>query len=342
MQTESLGPAFEFTPEYGVFWAYVPHFIHSPFYVYAYAFGDCLVNALYAVFQSGHPGFQAKYLDMLRAGGTKRHKELLAPFGLDASDPAFWRKGLDVIAGFIDELEAIALDVRHRRPRPLVRRIAPHGPHLGRGRRHRRARGRRADVRHQDRPRRPMPRTCGSILGGLKGPLMKVAQFLSTVPDALPTEYAEELAQLQSNAPPMGWNFVRRRMASELGAAIGNAGSPPSAARPPPPPASARCIAHACRTAPRSPASCNIPTWPSTVEADLRQLRLAMAIYHRMDNAIQHEEIYKELSERLREELDYEREAAQMRLYRLMLARRARGARAGADRRAIAPAGCSP
>ena len=106
VQTESLGPVFEFTPEYSVFWSYVPHFIHSPFYVYAYAFGDCLVNALYAVFQSGHPGFQAKYLDMLKAGGTKRHKELLAPFGLDASDPAFWNKGLDVISGFIDELEA--------------------------------------------------------------------------------------------------------------------------------------------------------------------------------------------------------------------------------------------
>jgi oligoendopeptidase F len=106
VQTESLGPAFEFTPEYSVFWAYVPHFVHSPFYVYAYAFGDCLVNALYSVFQGGHPGFQAKYLDMLRAGGTKRHKELLAPFGLDASDPAFWDKGLDVISGFIDELEA--------------------------------------------------------------------------------------------------------------------------------------------------------------------------------------------------------------------------------------------
>ncbi len=106
VQAESLGPAFEFTPEYSVFWSYVPHFIHSPFYVYAYAFGDCLVNALYAVFQSGHLGFQAKYLDMLRAGGTKRHRELLAPFGLDASDPAFWNKGLDVISGFIDELEA--------------------------------------------------------------------------------------------------------------------------------------------------------------------------------------------------------------------------------------------
>ncbi len=104
VQRESLGPAFEFAPEYSVFWAYVPHFVHTPFYVYAYAFGDCLVNALYAVFREGHPGFQAKYLDLLRAGGTRRHKELLAPFGLDAADPAFWKKGLDVIAGFIDEL----------------------------------------------------------------------------------------------------------------------------------------------------------------------------------------------------------------------------------------------
>jgi oligoendopeptidase F len=108
VQTESLGPAFEFTPEYSVFWSYVPHFIHSPFYVYAYAFGDCLVNALYAVFQGGHPGFQQKYLDMLRAGGTKRHQELLAPFGLDATDPSFWNKGLDIISGFIDELEGAA------------------------------------------------------------------------------------------------------------------------------------------------------------------------------------------------------------------------------------------
>jgi oligoendopeptidase F len=105
VQTESLGPAFNFTPDYHVYWSYVPHFIHSPFYVYAYAFGDCLVNALYSVFQGGHPGFEQKYLDMLKAGGTKRHKELLAPFGLDASDPAFWRRGLDIISGFIDELE---------------------------------------------------------------------------------------------------------------------------------------------------------------------------------------------------------------------------------------------
>ncbi len=82
---------------------YIGHFIHSPFYVYAYAFGDCLVNSLYAAYQARPDGFQEKYLDMLRSGGVKRHKELLAPFGLDASDPAFWDKGLDVISGFIDD-----------------------------------------------------------------------------------------------------------------------------------------------------------------------------------------------------------------------------------------------
>jgi oligoendopeptidase F len=105
VQRTSLGPAFEFTPEYGVYWSYIPHFIHSPFYVYAYAFGDCLVNALYGVYQDGFPGFETKYLDLLRAGGTRRHRELLAPFGLDAADPKFWQRGLDVIAGFIDQLE---------------------------------------------------------------------------------------------------------------------------------------------------------------------------------------------------------------------------------------------
>ena len=104
-QSESLGPAFHFADEYRYYWAYIPHFLHSPFYVYAYAFGDCLVNALFQLYRDGHEGFEAKYLALLRAGGTKRHRELLAPFGLDASDPAFWKRGLDVIAGFIDELE---------------------------------------------------------------------------------------------------------------------------------------------------------------------------------------------------------------------------------------------
>jgi oligoendopeptidase F len=107
IQADSLGSAIRFDDDYRVFWTYIPHFIHSPFYVYAYAFGDCLVNSLYAVYQDAEQGFAEKYLEMLSAGGTLRHKELLAPFGLDAGDPAFWGKGLSVIEGFIDELEAM-------------------------------------------------------------------------------------------------------------------------------------------------------------------------------------------------------------------------------------------
>ncbi len=105
VQRESLGPALHFEDEYRAYWTYIPHFVHVPFYVYAYAFGDCLVNSLYAVYEGVAEGFAQRYLEMLKAGGTKHHKELLAPFGLDASDPGFWAKGLDVVAGFIDELE---------------------------------------------------------------------------------------------------------------------------------------------------------------------------------------------------------------------------------------------
>lgn len=104
-QKESLGDALNFEDSYNVYWSYIPHFIHTPFYVYAYAFGDCLVNSLYSVYLEGLDGFEEKYIEMLKAGGTKRHKELLAPFGLDASHPDFWQKGLNVIASFIDELE---------------------------------------------------------------------------------------------------------------------------------------------------------------------------------------------------------------------------------------------
>lgn len=107
VQAESLGAAFDFMDGYETFWAYIPHFVHSPFYVYAYAFGDGLVNALYAVYEENPDGFQDKYFDLLKAGGSKHHKELLAPFGLDASDPKFWDKGLSMISGMIDELEAM-------------------------------------------------------------------------------------------------------------------------------------------------------------------------------------------------------------------------------------------
>ena len=102
---EHLGPALEFDDNYRSFWAYIPHFIHTPFYVYSYAFADCIVNALYGVYQEKPQGFSRKYIDLLAAGGTKKHKEILAPFGLDATNPAFWRKGLGVIEGFIDQLE---------------------------------------------------------------------------------------------------------------------------------------------------------------------------------------------------------------------------------------------
>jgi predicted unusual protein kinase regulating ubiquinone biosynthesis (AarF/ABC1/UbiB family) len=157
-----------------------------------------------------------------------------------------------------------------------------------------------------------------AILGGLKGPLMKVAQFLSTVPDALPEEYAQELAALQSNAPPMGWNFVRRRMAGELGPAwesrFKTFGREAAAA------ASLGQVHRATLPDGREVA-CKLqyPDMPSVMDADLRQLKLAMNLYRRMDTSLDHEEVYAEIAERMREELDYLREAAQMRLYGIML-----------------------
>jgi oligoendopeptidase F len=107
IQGESLGPAVELKDGYETYWSYIPHFIHAPFYVYAYAFGDCLVNSLYAVYEQAQEGFQERYFDMLRAGGSKHHSELLAPFGLNAADPGFWQMGLSVIERMIDELEAL-------------------------------------------------------------------------------------------------------------------------------------------------------------------------------------------------------------------------------------------
>ncbi len=157
-----------------------------------------------------------------------------------------------------------------------------------------------------------------AILGGLKGPMMKVAQFLSTVPDALPAEYAKELATLQANAPPMGWPFVRRRMGSELGpdweskfasfereaAAAASLGQVH------------RAVLH---DGTRVACKLQYPDMSSVVEADLRQLKIAMALYRRMDSTLENEDAFSELQDRLREELDYLREAAQQRLYGLML-----------------------
>ncbi len=157
-----------------------------------------------------------------------------------------------------------------------------------------------------------------SIIGGLKGPLMKVAQILSTIPDALPDEYAQELAQLQANAPAMGWSFVRRRMAGELGpdwqGKFTSFGQEAAAA------ASLGQV-HRGTLPDGTDVACKLqyPDMPSTVDADLRQLRLAMNVFKRIDTTIQGDDIYTEIAERLREELDYLREAAQMRLYALML-----------------------
>jgi oligoendopeptidase F len=107
VQAESLGPSIRLSSGYETFWTYIPHFIHSPFYVYAYAFGDCLVNSLYGVYERAHDGFAERYFALLSAGGTKPYSELLAPFGLDAKDPGFWQIGLGMIEGMIAELEGM-------------------------------------------------------------------------------------------------------------------------------------------------------------------------------------------------------------------------------------------
>jgi predicted unusual protein kinase regulating ubiquinone biosynthesis (AarF/ABC1/UbiB family) len=153
-----------------------------------------------------------------------------------------------------------------------------------------------------------------SVLGGIKGPLMKVAQLLATIPDALPKEYAQELVQLQANAPPMGWPFVRRRMASELGPDWQSRfrDFERTAAR-----AASLGQVHRATALDGTPLACKLqyPDMASAVEADLRQLKLAMSIYERYDRAVTTDEIHAEIAERLREELDYQRETAHMRLY---------------------------
>ena len=107
VQQNSLGQAIKFEEEYKYYWTYIPHFIHSPFYVYAYAFGDCLVNSLYALYEENFEGFDKKYITLLEAGGSLKYRELLKPFGLDPSKPDFWFKGLSVIESFIDQIEEL-------------------------------------------------------------------------------------------------------------------------------------------------------------------------------------------------------------------------------------------
>ncbi len=107
VQSASLGPSVRLHKGYEAYWAYIGHFVHSPFYVYAYAFGDCLVNSLYGVYEKAEPGFVERYFALLEAGGSKPYGELLKPFGLDARDPGFWRLGLSLIERMIDELETM-------------------------------------------------------------------------------------------------------------------------------------------------------------------------------------------------------------------------------------------
>ena len=158
-----------------------------------------------------------------------------------------------------------------------------------------------------------------AILGGLKGPMMKVAQFLATIPDALPEEYARELATLQSNAPPMGWAFVRRRMGSELGPEwqknFSEFGQEACAA------ASLGQV-HRATLPDGTQVACKLqyPDMTSIVEADLKQLKLGLQLYSRMDSALDNADAYAEIRDRLREELDYEREASHQRLYNIILA----------------------
>ncbi len=158
-----------------------------------------------------------------------------------------------------------------------------------------------------------------AALGGIKGPLMKVAQLLATIPEALPKEYAGELAALQANAPPMGWPFVRRRMQAELGPDWPKRfrSFEHEAAR-----AASLGQVHRATSLDGAKLACKLqyPDMSSAVEADLNQLKLVLSIYQRYDRAVTTDEIYTEIAERLREELDYKREAAHMRLYRAMLA----------------------
>ena len=324
MQRESLGPAIDLRPGYETFWTYIPHFIHSPFYVYAYAFGDCLVNSLYAVYERASEGFAERYLEMLAAGGTKHHAELLAPFGLDARDPKFWQGGLGVIERMIGELEG--LDARAAAPRTMpdreknrfsarAARYARVGANVG-GVAARIA-GARFFGLDLDRARNAAE--LAAALGGLKGPIMKVAQLLATIPEALPPEYIAELTKLQSQAPPMGWAFVKRRMQAELGPdwqkKFASFEHHPAAA------ASLGQV-HRATSLDGAPLACKLQyaDMQSAVEADLKQLGLLFAIRRRFDPAIDTSEIIKEIGARVREELDYEREAKHVALYRDMLA----------------------
>ncbi|CAE7205106.1 yjbG [Symbiodinium microadriaticum] len=299
VQTESLGPAIKMNEGYETYWCYIPHFIHSPFYVYAYAFGDCLVNSLYAAYEAQPDGFQDKYLDLLRAGGSKRHQDLLAPFGLNAADPSFWDKGLSMIEGFIDELET------------LIGRVARVGTGAG-GLAAKMVSNRIFGI---EIDQKETAEAMKQALGNLKGPLMKIAQMMATIPDAMPEDYAIAFAELQANAPPMGWTFVRRRMKAELGADWQSRFEEFEKEA-----AAAASLGQVHRAThldgQKLAVKLQYPDMLSAVEADLKQMNVLFGLFRSVSKAIDTKPVQREIEDRLREELDYDREARHMGLYR--------------------------
>ena len=270
VQTESLGPAFNFREDYRFYWTYIPHFIHVPFYVYAYAFGDCLVSSLYAVYEEAPDGFEPRYLELLRAGGTLAAQGAAGTVRARRLRPRLLGQGPGPARGADRPARGHHAGACMTDPAAPARKVESENSFGSRVRRYAQVGGtvgvpggadrRRAD----DGPAGSTAANAAELreaLGGLKGPLMKVAQLIATIPDALPAEYAAELAQLQSNAPPMGKPFVRRRMVAELGPDWAE-----RFAEFPLEPAAAASLGpgaqgDAARRPRRSPASCNTRTW---------------------------------------------------------------------------------
>ena len=345
VQAESLGPAMRLGPGYETFWAYIPHFIHSPFYVYAYAFGDCLVNSLYGVYEKAQDGFAERYLAMLAAGGTKHHSELLAPFGLDATRSGLLEIGLSLIERMIDRAGGDGAGVaslrlranaaaghprRHRQrraPRPICRhgerddernRMSARAARYARVGRQCRAAWRRASPARgcsaRDGSDQPNAAALTQALGGLKGPMMKVAQLHGHHPRPAAARIRGGAVEAPERGAADGPAFVKRRMVAELGpdwqtrfgsfelqpAAAASLGQVHRATAPGRPRAGlqAAISRHAVRRGGRS-----------------QQLELIFALHRRMDPAIDTREISKEIGARVREELDYGREAKHAALY---------------------------
>jgi hypothetical protein len=317
------------------YWAYIPHFIHSPFYVYAYAFGDCLVNALYACLREGaSDGFAAAYLDMLRAGGTKRHKELLAPFGLDASDPAFWDKGLDVIAGFIDELERSVDRMSDRERREHAgRRGRPLCPHLGAGRRAAARASPASASSASSSDKHAMPslkrrtrRAQGPADEGGAVPLDRPGRAARGIRAGTRHAAVQRAADGLGLRAPAHAERARPRLAVAL-RELRAGGRGGRLARP----GASRDAADGSRGRLQAAISRHAD---SAVEADLRQLKIAFAIYRRYDRAIDRRHPQGDLGPAARGARLRAR-GAHMRLYAHMLRKEPRRARAGADPRAV-------